>query len=184
MDNNTLLAKTDKGREALAARSPELGPKLRTVLIMVDGKKSVAELGKFGGALAVLEQLEAGGWVLEVDASGQPVERASASAEAVTEPAAAATADEVAPAVASAPAAPALAPQTLPYSEARRMVVRYINDQLGPMGELTAIRVEGCKSPADLQALLPRIRDALSNYRNAAAVQRFDQELVPLLPKH
>jgi hypothetical protein len=182
MDNNTLLAKTDKGREALAARSPELGPKLRTVLIMVDGKKSVAELGKFGGALAVLEQLEAGGWVLEVDASGQPVERASA--EAVTEPAAAATADEVAPAVASAPAAPALAPQTLPYSEARRMVVRYINDQLGPMGELTAIRVEGCKSPADLQALLPRIRDALSNYRNAAAVQRFDQELVPLLPKH
>ncbi|MCB4363783.1 hypothetical protein KIH07_08560 [Hydrogenophaga taeniospiralis] len=182
MDNNTLLAKTDKGREALAARSPELGPKLRTVLIMVDGKKSVAELGKFGGALAVLEQLEAGGWVLEVDASGQPVERASASAEAVTEPAAAATAEEVAPAVASAPAAPA--PQTLPYSEARRMVVRYINDQLGPMGELTAIRVEGCKSPADLQALLPRIRDALSNYRNAAAVQRFDQELVPLLPKH
>ncbi|OGB14037.1 MAG: hypothetical protein A3E51_26015 [Burkholderiales bacterium RIFCSPHIGHO2_12_FULL_67_38] len=182
MDNNTLLAKTDKGREALAARSPELGPKLRTVLIMVDGKKSVAELGKFGGALAVLEQLEAGGWVLEVDASGQPVERASA--EAVTEPAAAATADEVAPAVASAPVAPAPAPQTLPYSEARRMVVRYINDQLGPMGELTAIRVEGCKSPADLQALLPRIRDALSNYRNAAAVQRFDQELVPLLPKH
>lgn len=182
MDNNTLLAKTDKGREALAARSPELGPKLRTVLIMVDGKKSVAELGKFGGALAVLEQLEAGGWVLEVDASGQPVERASASAEAVAEPAAAATAEEVAPAVASAPAAPA--PQTLPYSEARRMVVRYINDQLGPMGELTAIRVEGCKSPADLQALLPRIRDALSNYRNAAAVQRFDQELVPLLPKH
>ena len=182
MDNNTLLAKTDKGREALAARSPELGPKLRTVLIMVDGKKSVAELGKFGGALAVLEQLEAGGWVLEVDASGQPVERASA--EAVTEPAAAATAEEVAPAVASAPVAPAPAPQTLPYSEARRMVVRYINDQLGPMGELTAIRVEGCKSPADLQALLPRIRDALSNYRNAAAVQRFDQELVPLLPKH
>src|SRR3990167_10042062 len=96
MDNNTLLAKTDKGREALAARSPELGPKLRTVLIMVDGKKSVAELGKFGGALAVLEQLEAGGWVLEGGGSGQPVERASA--EAGTEPAAAATAAAAAPA--------------------------------------------------------------------------------------
>src|SRR3990167_714528 len=148
MDNNTLLAKTDKGREALAA----------------------------------LEQRGAGGGGRGVDASGHPGERASA--EAVTEPAAAATADEVAPAVASAPVAPAPAPQTLPYSVARRMVVRYVNDQLGPMGELTAIRVEGCKSPADLQALLPRIRDALSNYRNAAAVQRFDQELVPLLPKN
>ena len=55
MDNNTLLAKTDKGREALAARSPELGPKLRTVLIMVDGKKSVAELGKFIGVTMSLD---------------------------------------------------------------------------------------------------------------------------------
>lgn len=181
MDNNTLLAKTDKGREALAARPPELGPRLRSALIMVDGKKNVAELVKFGGALASLEQLVEAGWVVEVDASGQPVQRASSHAGAAVD--AAATAEEPS-AVAPAPAAPAPAPQTLPYSEARRMVVRYINDQLGPMGELTAIRVEGCKSPADLQALLPRIRDALSNYRNAAAVQRFDQELVPLLPKH
>lgn len=180
MDNNTLLAKTDKGREALAARPPELGPRLRSVLIMVDGKKNVAELVKFGGALAVLEQLAEAGWVVEVDASGQPVQRASSDAGAAVD---AAAPDEGPSAVAAAPA-PAPAPQTLPYSEARRMVVRYINDQLGPMGELTAIRVEGCKSPADLQALLPRIRDALSNYRNAAAVQRFDQELVPLLPKH
>lgn len=180
MDNNTLLAKTDKGREALAARPPELGPRLRSALIMVDGKKNVAELVKFGGALASLEQLVEAGWVVEVDASGQPVQRAPADAGVAVD--AAAPAEEPS-AVAAAPA-PAPAPQTLPYSEARRMVVRYINDQLGPMGELTAIRVEGCKSPADLQALLPRIRDALSNYRNAAAVQRFDQELVPLLPKH
>lgn len=178
MDNNTLLAKTDKGREALAARPPELGPRLRSALIMVDGKKNVAELVKFGGALASLEQLVEAGWVVEVDASGQPVERAPAEAGVAVD---AAAPDEEPSAV---PAAPAPAPQTLPYSEARRMVVRYINDQLGPMGELTAIRVEGCKSPADLQALLPRIRDALSNYRNAAAVQRFDKELVPLLPKH
>ncbi len=179
MDNNTLLAKTDKGREALAARPPELGPRLRSALIMVDGKKNVAELVKFGGALASLEQLVEAGWVVEVDASGQPVQRASSDAGVAVD--AAAPAEEPT-AVAAAPT-PAPAPQTLPYSEARRMVVRYINDQLGPMGELTAIRVEGCKSPADLQALLPRIRDALSNYRNAAAVQRFDQELVPLLPK-
>ncbi len=180
MDNNTLLAKTDKGREALAARPPELGPRLRSALIMVDGKKTVAELVKFGGALASLEQLVEAGWVVEVDASGQPVQRAPSDVGAAVD---AAAPSEEPSAVAAAPA-PAPAPQTLPYSEARRMVVRYINDQLGPMGELTAIRVEGCKSPADLQALLPRIRDALSNYRNAAAVQRFDQELVPLLPKH
>ena len=38
MEKNTLLVKTDKGREALARRVPELGPRLRSMLIMVDGQ--------------------------------------------------------------------------------------------------------------------------------------------------
>ena len=54
-----------------------------------------------------------------------------------------------------APQSPADAPTgTLPFSEARRQVVRFINDQLGPMGETLAIRAESCKTPADLQAAL------------------------------
>jgi hypothetical protein len=73
---------------------------------------------------------------------------------------------------------------TLPFLDARRLVVRFINDAAGPMGELTAIRVESCKTATELQAQLPRVREALQNYRGAATVQRFDQEIVPQLPRH
>lgn len=177
MDKNTLLAKTDKGREALSSRPPELVPKLRSLLIMVDGKRNAAELDKLGaglgGGMDLLEQLLTAGWVGAVDAMGQWM--APVTAPPVDSPVAVDTA-RVAPAPAAAPA--------LSFVDARRQVVRFINDHLGPMGESIAIRVEGCKTPADLQALLPRIRDTLHNYKNTALVQRFDLEVVPLLPRH
>jgi hypothetical protein len=71
----------------------------------------------------------------------------------------------------------------LPFSDARRQVVRFINDQLGPMGEMLAIRAEGCRTPADLQAALPRIRDGLKNFKGSAVVLQFDEELADRLPK-
>lgn len=176
MDKNTLLAKTDLGREALTTRPPNLGPRLRSLLIMVDGKRSVGDMDKLLGGEGVagplLEQLEAAGWIAQVDAGGALLLH-SASADA----------GAVAPGHAGA-ASPHQAPlPALPFSEARRLVARFLNDQLGPMGEQLALRVEACKTPADLQILLPRLREGLKNFKNAATVQQFDQELVARLPK-
>lgn len=185
MDKNTLLAKTEKGRDAMARRVPELVPRLRSMLILVDGKRSVAELDKLGaalgGGLALLEQLAAHGWVGPADGSSPPPTPTFADSQPfpvtaptpVTEPAPIAAQPDTAPRVVSA----------LPFPDARRLVVRFINDAVGPMGEQTAIRVESCKTAADLQALLPRIRDALQNYRGMATVQRFNDEVVPQLPR-
>lgn len=172
MDKNTLFAKTAQGREALTSRPPGLGPRLRSLLIMVDGKRPVSELDKLSGgegsAAPLLEQLMAAGWVELVQSAAAAAVESSASAAA--------------PAQAEADGAVAL--PTLPFSEARRMMVRFINDQLGPMGEPLAMRVESCKTPVDLLTVLPRIRDGLSNLKGAAIVQRFDQELVARLPRH
>ncbi len=174
MDKNTLFAKTDQGREALSSRPPSLRPRLRSLLIMVDGKRPVADMDKLSGgegsAAPLLEQLEAEGWIARVDTAGNPALQAAGGAAVEPEPA---------PAANDAPAAE----QALPFSEARRLVVRFINDQLGPMGEQLAMRVENCKTPADLQAALPRIRDGLHNFKSLATVQRFDQEMVGRLPK-
>ncbi len=168
MDKNTLFVKTDQGREALTSRPPGLGPRLRTLLIMVDGKRPVSELDKLAGgegsAAPLLEQLVAAGWV-------ELVQSATA-----TEPVTAA------PPAEAAAVAEALPP--LPFSEARRMMVRFLNDQLGPMGEPLAMRVEACKTPVDLLTVLPRIRDGLSNLKGPSTLQRFDQELVARLPRH
>jgi hypothetical protein len=179
MDKNTLLAKTEKGRDAMARRAPELLPRLRSLLILVDGKRSLAELEKLGdglgGGAVLLEQLKAHGWVSERDLSA-PFQESVPYVDSQPFPVASPT-----PPVAAATAVPAV--PSLPFTEARRLVARFINDSVGPMGEQTAIRVEACKTPGDLLALLPRIRDALQNYRGLATVQRFDLEIVPQLPR-
>ena len=171
MDKNTVFSKTDAGREALASRPPALGPRLRSLLIMVDGKRRVEEFNQLlggDGAVNLLEQLQQQGWI---DAP-----RAAAPAPAPTTAAA--------PSGAAPEAGSTLPPVSdiLPLAEARKGVVRFINDQLGPMGESLAMKVEGCKNAADLQALLPRIRDGLRNLKGAGAVQQFDQTWAGRLP--
>lgn len=194
MDKNTLLVKTEKGRDAMAHRVPELGPRLRSMLIMVDGKRSVSELDRlgagFGGGAALLEQLLGHGWIAPLDGS-VPFQNTAPFADSQPFPSTAPTpvaavAVPPAPPPATPPAPPpppAPAPTTLPFADARRLVVRFVNDQVGPMGEETAMRIESCKTASELHAHLPRIRDALKNFRGAGTVQRFDQEIVPQLPR-
>jgi hypothetical protein len=172
MDKQTVFVKTDQGRDALTSRPAGLGPRLRSLLIMVDGKRSVGELdrllGSDGAAAPLLEQLAAEGWI---EGSAAPAVPPAAS------PAASPAAVADGPATLPPPTADAL-----PFPEARRLVVRFINDQLGPMGEPLAIKVEGCKSATELLAMLPRIRDGLRNFKNAATVAQFDQDVAPRLP--
>lgn len=168
MDKHLVFFKTERGREALTSRPAGLGPRLRSLLIMVDGKRSVADFDKLLGtdASPLLEELAAQGWV---EGDGP----ATGGAGAMGGPA---------PAEASSASAPVDAAPALPFADARRLVVRFVNDQLGPMGESLALRIEGCKTPADLQAVLPRVRDGLLNFKNAATVAQFDQEVASRLP--
>ena len=51
MDKNTLFGKTAAGREAMTSRPAGLVPRLRSLLIMVDGKRNLAEFEKLTGSL-------------------------------------------------------------------------------------------------------------------------------------
>lgn len=182
MDKNTLFGKTAAGREALTTRPPGLGPRLRSLLIMVDGKRNLSEFEKLTGSLEQatdsLNALLSGGWVEIVGADGLPKTMARPAA-VVPSPADDFEPEDSQPVMVMA----ATVVSTLPFSEARRQVVRFINDQLGPMGETLAIRAEGCKTPADLQAALPRIREGLKSFKGLGVVQQFDDELAERLPK-
>ncbi len=173
MDKSAVFLKTDDGRVALTSRPPGLTPRLRSLLIMTDGKRTVAELDKMlgadGAASPLLEQLVAQGWV-----HGQGAPGAAPNSEVPGAPA------EGNPG--SVDTLPPLAKEVWPFIDARRRVGRFINDQLGPMGETLAIRVESCKTAADLHAALPRIRDGLRNFKSSATVQQFDQEIAIHLP--
>jgi hypothetical protein len=73
MNEKAIYRKTVKGQEEVATRGNQLSARVRTLLVMVDGKSSGAELlakGKaFGDAAAFIEQLVAGGFIEAIEAA-------------------------------------------------------------------------------------------------------------------
>jgi len=69
---DSVLSKTHKGAQEIATRQNKLDPRLRALLIMVNGKATAAELAeKFGHAdiAPMLEQLAAQGLIQETGAA-------------------------------------------------------------------------------------------------------------------
>ncbi|MEA5097819.1 MAG: hypothetical protein VB032_04710 [Burkholderiaceae bacterium] len=54
--HNPIFEKTDKGREEIATRKYQLSSRLRSLLVMVDGKQTMAELLKKVAPLSLNEQ--------------------------------------------------------------------------------------------------------------------------------
>lgn len=73
MDLQAVLAKTDKGVEEIETRKHRLEQKLRTILIVVNGKSTAGELVKQfeqqGDIAPLLERLHAEGYVREAAAA-------------------------------------------------------------------------------------------------------------------
>lgn len=71
-----IFDKTDKGREEIATRKFHLAPKMRTLLVMIDGKQSVDELmqkiGGLGFTPESLNELMSDGFVHQVAAIETP----------------------------------------------------------------------------------------------------------------
>lgn len=137
MDMTTVYAKTAKGQEEISARTYKLGHKLRLVLILVDGKLSVAEhqakAGALGDVVSLMEELERGGFI----------ERPGRAPAAVAPGAPAATA---------APAAPAPAGAGLPLPELRQKLNKLIHDYLGPDGDAFTEKIEKCRTREEVLA--------------------------------
>lgn len=160
--------KSIAGQEALARRDPALTMRHRSLLIMVDGKRSAEELGRLAAGAGEFESL--------MDALSdlgmiEPV--------AVTPSAPApATGPSPAPAVPGAQAsAPAL---TLP--QAQRVAVRRLTDLLGPSAEDLCMKLEATRTPKDFMALVKRAEDMLRNVKGDAAADSLTQALAGYRP--
>ncbi len=149
----TIFRKTAKGVAEIETRAHRLTPRMRSALIMVDGKRSDADLRPL--------------------IAQQPDETLAALAEQgfievlATAPAAAPAPRAVAPA-AAAPAPPA------PDFEARRRAaVRGLNDQLGPQAETLAIKMERARTAEELRPLLATAIQLIGNARGRAAADGY-----------
>lgn len=146
-----IYRKTAKGLSEIETRANRLPPRLRSALIVVDGKRTLADLRPL---------------IL------QPDETLAALAEqgfieAVRE---AAPPPPLAPAPAPAAAAAGHANE---FEQTRRAAVRTLNDLLGPAAESMAIKMEKARNLGELTPLLAQAAQAVASMRGRGAAEAF-----------
>lgn len=150
----TIYRKTRIGQAEIETRALRLVPRLRNLLIIIDGRRDAESLLALLGheTAAALKELLAYG-LIEV-AAQHTSSPASAGADA------------------QPPTPPSLPPaggDTTAFAELRKAAVRALNDALGPAGETLAIRMERTRSEAELRPLLERAAALVASVRGSAA---------------
>ena len=195
ISTRSVFQKTDRGIDELRTRSHNLGPRLRQLLILVDGRRDVDELARMlpgPGFAEHLEQLESGGFVERLarppDVATAPAGVAAATSGAAGAPhGAPAAAPDVgavppgagpvaAPRPTAQPARPAGGPAHDPDLAAlRARVIRALLDTIGPNGDDLAMRIERVRSADELRALLPAALSIVEACGGRKAVDGFLQ---------
>ena len=184
--NSSVYDKTDKGREEIATRKNQLSPRLRTLLVMIDGRLPLEQMLKNFAGLGVtqenIDELIAQEYIALVSGGAAPAEapRAPAARPGVRRPpgpAAKAAEDDTAPealaepepeaAMQAAPAEPA-APAAPVQTEAEQFRHLYdfynqtIKSVIGLRGIMLQLKVEKCANVADFRELrLPYLEAVL-----------------------
>lgn len=180
-----IYRKTPKGQAEIETRANRLVPRLRTALIMVDGKRGYAELRPLlmQAADETLASLLEQGFIEIVGGAVPAAAPAAASPAAVLEPepalAAAVSASPASAAPASA-AAPTMRPMPVPLSARQREAVRLLTDQIGPMAESLAIRIERVRSSDELRAAVALAAQVIANTRGRQAAESYSARFADL----
>jgi hypothetical protein len=156
---STLFRKTPKGSAEIATREYRLSPRLRSLLILVDGQRSDDDLRKMITAQfdESLAQLRERGFIEAMASSHSTPSTATAKTGAA------------APASALRPAK--MADQD--FATLRRDAVRLLTDQIGPMSESLAIRMERARGVDELSPLLATAAQLIGNARGAPAAAAY-----------
>lgn len=164
MNPNVRFTKTDKGQDEIRNRTHRLTPKLRQVLVLVDGTKPIGALvaaaASLGGDAAVLETLVRDGFIAPIEVP------------------AAAPAPAPARANAPAPTPVAAADDPAKVGAAKLAMRRYIKIAAG-MLEARALNklVDGVHSMDEAQRCLAQFRDRTAGADRAEALANLEAEL-------
>ena len=147
-----IYRKSAKGVAEIETRAHRLPPRMRSTLILVDGKRDDEDLKSLVAqqAAETLQALLDQGFIEAVGETMRPV-------------------PVPAPPVAAAPYA--LAPAD--FQALRRAAVRALNDAVGPPAESLAIRMERARDAAELQPLLAQAAKLMAGARGPAAAADF-----------
>ena len=147
-----IYRKTAKGLSEIETRANRLPPRLRSALIVVDGKRNLAELRPL---------------IL------QPDETLAALAEQGFIEAIREAAPPLPPPAAAPAAAAGAAGNPNDFEQTRRAAVRALNDLLGPAAESLAIKMERARNIGELTPLLTQGAQTVANMRGRSTAEAF-----------
>jgi len=172
MNPGDLFDKTDSGLQELRTRATGLPPRLRSLLILVDGRRTLAQLqaaaGQIGAPADAIEQLLQRGLV------------ALRSPGAAPAPQAAAAGSEHVDLPLEAPGAtPADAGER--FRAAQKLMNDSVVDAIGMRAFFFTLKLERCFTLDDLRALLPEYRRLLAKASDPARARAAEQRVEGLL---
>jgi hypothetical protein len=187
---NTVYDKTEKGREEIATRKYRLAPRLRTLLVMIDGKHDADDLLKkvegLGLGLESLKELQDQAFIAALDASSAATPAAQASPQ--VQPTAQMTAIEPQPAASIAGAAPVTGPAAeAQVSDATRFqnVYQFYNEtiksMIGLRGYGLQLKVEKAGTLDELRALRTPYLEAVQKAKGIEVARGMRDRLNQLL---
>jgi hypothetical protein len=162
MNNSDVLVKTAKGAEEIQTRAHGLAQKLRALLIVVDGRQSVATLAQrfsgLGDVEAALAELLAQGFVQAASAQASvAAERPAAAARAVPE-------------------------ETL--DQAVRGLCGLLHELLGPDADDFTERLERARSRNEFLAALERAHSMVAGLGGAQKAARLNDRGMTIVKRH
>lgn len=157
ISTNGLYHKSPKGAEAIATRQHGLAPRLRSLLILIDGKRGPDELARLSGAAdaaSLLEQLLEQGFI----------EPAAAAMEPVPQPVPAGPSSGFG--VSGLPSGFGVSgpPGTVSLKEAQRFAVRRLTDLMGPTAEQLCLRIESAKTAQEFMQAAARALEVVRQF--------------------
>lgn len=174
MEPTTIFHKTAKGQEEVERRTLHLHPKLRRVLIMINGKQSVAELtnmGFDGAELSNLLQQLVDAELIEAAAPPPPVVPQVTGQSGVW--------GLMGKAVASQPGAGT--PEQKAFEKLRADFSRLVHDALGPGGDAWALKIEKTKAVDELRPMVNIISEVVKFTANPQEADALRARLEALL---
>ncbi|WP_423708110.1 hypothetical protein [Undibacterium sp. WLX3042] len=172
---NSIYDKTEKGREEIATRKHHLANRLRTLLVMVDGKQTATELLKKVSTLGFdennIQELLDQELITAVSKSGEIIEAAAAEINLVSE----------------LPPAAAVAVEEMSESEQFREVYTFFNETiksvLGLRGFTLQMKVERASTLDDFKKLRQPYLEAVMKSKGREMARSLRDRLDYLLYK-
>jgi hypothetical protein len=172
-------ARTEKGAAEVAQRSQAIPARARSLLLMIDGKSTGAQLleklAAFPNSGELLQLLETEGYIGPVDGGGAAVS-APAAAPAST---ASVTA---APAAASPAVASPGAGSGSGVGAAKRFMIRSLHEIFGPDADSLTGKVDLAQTTEDLRKLAEKHRELMASMGSRRKADAYWQGIEELLP--